>query len=207
MARASDTSDGSDGRPGRGAGGDLRRDLLDAARRQLIQHGYAHLSMRAVAGRVGVTATSIYLHFENKDALVHALIEEGMERLATALESADAPGAPPSERLSRLCRTYLEFGSANPEYYEVMFLLHPAKLTRYPQEKYRRARRNIELFAETVRPFLRPGEDVRIVTHALWCLLHGAVSLRLSGRMDSHLEVERMNDEAVARALRMFGAA
>jgi AcrR family transcriptional regulator len=186
--------------------GDLRQALLDAARRQLIQHGYAHLSMRTVAGRVGVTATSIYLHFENKDALVHALIEEGFERLALALDAADDPHGTPAARLERLCRAYAGFGLANPEYYEVMFLLHPARMRRYPQEKYRRARRNIELFAAVVRPFLRAGEDPRLATHALWCMLHGAVTLRLSGRWDAHLDPERVLDEAVARTLRMLGA-
>lgn len=207
MARAIKAAVRPRGRGVRRSAGELRQVLLEAARRQLIQHGYRDFSMRTVAARAGVTATSIYLHFAGKDALLHALIEEGMERLAGVLEQADAPAAPRAQRLERLCRAYVGFGVANPEYYEIMFLLHPAHMKRYPAEKYRRARRNIELFAAIVQPFLRPADDPRLATHALWCLLHGVVSLRLSGRMDSHLDPERVTDEAVARALRMLGAA
>jgi len=194
-------------KPGRGAGPGLRRRILDAARSQLIQHGYAHFSMRNIAARVGVSATSIYLYFDGKDTLVHGLIDEGMEALHAALEQADDPRAAPAARLERLCRAYLEFGHANPEYYEIMFLLHPARMARYPAEKYRRARRNLEIFAGALAPLSPAGADLRLTTHALWCLLHGAVSLRIAGRMDSHVEPERLAAETIGRALRMVNAA
>lgn len=194
-------------KPGRGAGPGLRRRILDAARSQLIQHGYAHFSMRNIAARVGVSATSIYLYFDGKDTLVHGLIDEGMESLHETLLKSDDPAAAPAERLERLCRAYLEFGAANPEYYEIMFLLHPARMARYPAEKYRRARRNLELFASALAPLCTPGEDLRLTSHTLWCLLHGAVSLRISGRMDSHVEADRVAAETVNRALRMVSAA
>lgn len=194
-------------RPGRGAGPGLRRRILDAARSQLIQHGYAHLSMRSIATRVGVSATSIYLYFDGKDTLVHGLIDEGMESLHESLLRAEAPAAAPAARLENLCRAYLEFGRSNPEYYEIMFLLHPARMARYPAEKYRRARRNLEIFAAALEPLCPPGADLRLTSHALWCLLHGAVSLRIAGRMDSHVEPERLAAETVSRALRMVSAA
>lgn len=190
----------------RGRGGEhLRRRLLDAARRQLVQHGYAHLTMRRVAARVGVTATAIYLHFRDKDDLVHALIDEGMEALHLALEASDARSAPPRARLEGLCRALIEFGVSNPEYYEIMFLIHPGPMARYPAEKYRRARQNLERFADAVDPFVGKG-DPTLATHALWCLLHGTISLRLSGRLDAALDPEKFTDEAVRRGLRMLGA-
>lgn len=189
---------------GRG-GADLRRRLLDAARRQLVQHGYAHLTMRRVAARVGVSATAIYLHFKDKDALVHALIEEGMEALHLALEASDARSAPPRARLEGLCRALIGFGVANPEYYEIMFLLHSGSMARYPADKYRRARQELERFADAVDPFVAKG-DPMLATTALWSLLHGAITLRLSGRLDSAIDPDRFTDETVARGLRMLGA-
>jgi AcrR family transcriptional regulator len=194
-------------KPGRGAGPGLRRRILDAARSQLIQHGYAHFSMRNIAARVGVSATSIYLYFDGKDTLVHGLIDEGMESLHADLLKSDDSAAAPAARLERLCLAYLEFGRANPEYYEIMFLLHPARMARYPAEKYRRARRNLEIFSAALAPLCPLGEDLRLTSHALWCLLHGAVSLRISGRMDSHVEADRLAAETVNRALRMVCAA
>lgn len=186
-------------------GADLRRRLLDAARRQLVQHGYAHLTMRQVAARVGVTATAIYLHFKDKDDLVHALIDEGMEALNLALEASDVRGSSPRARLDGLCRALIEFGVSNPEYYEIMFLLHPQRMSRYPPDKYRRARRNLERFADAVDPFVKKGDPL-LATHALWCLLHGVITLRISGRLDAALDPEAFTEEAVTRGLRMLGA-
>ncbi len=186
-------------------GVDLRRRLLDAARRQLVQHGYAHLTMRRVAARVGVTATAIYLHFKDKDDLIHALIDEGMEALHLALEASDVRTASPRARLESLSRALIAFGLANPEYYEIMFLQHPERMSRFPADMYRRARRNLERFGEAVEPFVKEG-DPMLATHALWCLLHGTISLRLSGRLDASLDPDRFTDEAVIRGLRMLGA-
>lgn len=205
MATRSSKKPAPAGRPASRGGADLRRRLLDAARRQLVQHGYAHLTMRRVAARVGVTATAIYLHFKDKDDLVHALIDEGMEALHLALEASDARSAAPRVRLEGLCRALIEFGVANPEYYEIMFLLHPQRMSRYPADKYRRARQNLERFADAVDPFVKKGDPL-LATHALWCLLHGTISLRISERLDAALDPDAFSDEVVARGLRMLGA-
>ena len=77
-------------------GTDLRHAILDATRQLLVADGYPNLSMRKIAGAVGCSATSIYLHFAGKDALVHALIGEGMETLHDALTAADFLGLPPN---------------------------------------------------------------------------------------------------------------
>ncbi len=190
---------------GRAAGTEppgLRERILSAAGALLVGEGYASLSMRRIAAEVGCTATSIYLHFENKDALVHALIEHGMEELHEALRQVVETEPDPRRRLAGLCRAYLDFGLANPKYYEVMFLLHPERMARYPQEKYRRARRNLEFFAEAITEL--GGADPTLSSVLVWCLLHGFLSLRLSGRLDAHLDPDRLADEAVSRVFQLI---
>ena len=54
--------------------------ILEAARDLLAEGGIDALSMRAVAARVGVSATAIYNYFENKQALVESVISIGFER-------------------------------------------------------------------------------------------------------------------------------
>src|SRR5690554_2597090 len=109
----------------RTAGTDLRRAILDHTRHLLVEEGYNNLSMRKIARAVGCSATSIYLHFENKDALFHALIGEGFARLNEALQDVADAHADAVERLETLSRRYIEFGLDHPEYYEIMFMLHP----------------------------------------------------------------------------------
>ncbi|MDT0632245.1 TetR/AcrR family transcriptional regulator [Rubrivirga litoralis] len=188
-------------------GADLRRLILDHTRRLLVTGGYDGLSMRKIARGVGCSATSIYLHFEGKDALTHALIDEGMRRLYAELD-AQAEDRP-ARRLDALCRAYVRFGLANPEYYQVMFQLHPERMARYPPEDYRRARRNVELFGEALADgaaagVLRLVSSPDVAAMALWTALHGLVSLLLAERVDARVAGDAFIDAAVRQALAAF---
>lgn len=171
---------------------DLRRDILDQARSLLLSGGYPELSMRKIAGAIGCTPTSIYLYFQSKDALLHALVDEGMELLLARLqEAADSPGTA-RQRLGALCRAYTEFALANPEYYEVMFALRIPRIDRYPAENYRRARRNLEVFASVLADADRDGEaripEPFLAASVIWSALHGALGLCLADRVDRSLD-------------------
>jgi AcrR family transcriptional regulator len=203
-----------------GCEGDLRRHILDGARHLLVRGGYQNLSMRRLARAIGYSATSIYLHFESKDDLFHALINEGMERLQARLREAaglgessdDASSAlDPSAQLEALCRAFAHFGLENPEYYDVMFLLRPAAMERYPPEKYRRARRNLDLVQNILRRGAERGQfdapDSLAAASALWASLHGTVSLLLARRVDVRLDADTLVEEAVRQALRGVAAA
>ena len=191
--------------PGRQTGVDLRRAILDQARHLLVSEGYDRLSMRKIAGAVGCSATSIYLHFDNKDALTHALIDEGVGMLADALDAADPGGRGPA-RLNALGHAYVQFGLDNPEYYEVMFQLHPERMARYPAENYRRARRNVERFAGVLAEGEAEGSrgphpTPDVAAHVLWTAMHGLVSLLLAQRIDVRLAGDAFVEAAVRQAL------
>ena len=172
----------------------LRYRILNQARQTLVSEGYRALSMRRLADSVGCTATSIYLYFQNKDALFHALIDEGIELLHQKLVQAGQSAGEAKDRLQDLAEAFLDFGLKNPEYYEVMFLLHPEHMERYPAEKYRKARENLEFFAQALaedagRP-QSPTKKDRLQANVVWASLHGAVSLLLAGRVDVRLDQE-----------------
>ena len=191
-------------------GTDLRRAILDEARRLLVADGYERLSMRKIAAAVGCSATSIYLYFEGKDALMHALIDEGMEALYAALSAARAQAGDGAHgQLSALGHAYVRYGLSNPEYYEVMFQLHPERMARYPAESYRRARRNVEIFGEVLSAgaaagSLRLDTSADVAAGALWTALHGLVSLSLADRIDRRVAGSAFVDAAVAQAIGAF---
>ena len=191
-------------------GTDLRRAILDQTRHLLVAEGYDHLSMRKIARAVGCSATSIYLHFENKDALIHALIDEGMKQLHGQLEAGRDACDPPSPIacLAAMARAYVRFGLENPEYYQVMFQLHPERMARYPADNYRRARRNLELFAEVIADGVEAGvfnvENADVSAHVLWTALHGLVSLLLAERVDVKVADETFVNAAIRHALDGF---
>ena len=186
---------------------DLRRKILDTTRHLLVQDGYMSLSMRKIARAIDYSATSIYLHFDSKDDLIHALIDEGMGRLHDVLKRA-AAGHPdrPIERLQALCLAYVEFGLDNPEYYEIMFMLHPEHMERYPAEKYRRARRALDAFAQVLADAEQKGlahvEDARVSASSAWAALHGAVALLIARRLDVRIDTDAFVTAAVAQVIR-----
>lgn len=186
--------------------GNLRRRILDTTRHLLLQEGYQNLSMRKIARAINYSATSIYLYFDSKDALLHALIDEGMEQLYGVLEEVAAKHSEdPVVRLEALCRQFITFGLENPEYYEVMFLLHPEYMERYPAEKYRRARRNLDLIAVALSEGAACGlfelDDPRISASAVWASLHGAVSLLLAERLDVRIDREAFIQRTIEQTI------
>lgn len=192
----------------------LRRAILDTARQLLTTVGYARLSMRNIAGKIGYSATSIYLHFESKDDLVHALIDEGVELLHESLNQADASSDSPEQRLQAMCHAYVAFGLERPEYYEIMYVLHPEYIKRYPVEKYRKARRNLEIMAGAVRDGIESGVfkevDPMLAANLAWTQLHGVVTLLSSERVDKRIDPEELIEAAcghVVSSMRTWGQA
>lgn len=57
-------------------GEQTRNAILDAAQRLFLDHGYNGTSMRQIANEVGLAVGGIYNHYQNKEAIFKALLEE-----------------------------------------------------------------------------------------------------------------------------------
>jgi len=101
--------------------GELRESLLEAAEALLEQDGPAGLSLRKVGRQLGVTPGAPYRHFEDKDALLAALATEGFRKLRAAMLATQEGAADGQERLRRAGVGYLQFASAHPELFRLMF--------------------------------------------------------------------------------------
>jgi AcrR family transcriptional regulator len=75
-------------------GTSTRTQILEAARRRLVEQGYANLSVRDIAADAGVNHALIGYHFQGKQQLVLAVLDEANTRLLerqTRMYDADAP--------------------------------------------------------------------------------------------------------------------
>jgi AcrR family transcriptional regulator len=102
--------------------GNRRQELLTAAARLFRRQGYDATSTRDVAAAVGMHSGSPFYHFKSKDALLYAVMEEGMHaaiaRQARALrgaepDSGEASGAAfaasePLVQIRRLIRAHFD---------------------------------------------------------------------------------------------------
>ncbi|OBK22286.1 TetR family transcriptional regulator [Mycobacterium asiaticum] len=104
----------------RGSGDRLRHEILDAATALLLETGQARaVSIRSVAERVGVTSPSIYLHFQDKDALLDAVCARYLGRLDEAMERAALGGTDTIDALRAQGMAYVRFALQTPELYRL----------------------------------------------------------------------------------------
>ncbi len=78
----------------------LQGKILEAARKVLLNDGIEKLSMRRIASEIGCQAASIYYHYENKNSLIHALIDK-----LDSLQSEEHPLYVRREELANKLRT------------------------------------------------------------------------------------------------------
>jgi AcrR family transcriptional regulator len=90
--------------------GNRRQQLLSAAARLFRRQGFDATSTRDIAAAVGMHSGSPFYHFKSKDALLYAVMEEGMHaaiaRQSKALQGAAA--AQPYEQIRCLIRAHFD---------------------------------------------------------------------------------------------------
>lgn len=87
-----------------------RTAILDAAAYRFRRQGYAATTMREVAADAGMLAGSMYYHFPSKSALLLAVHEEGVRRIANSVDQAifSVDGSDPWMRLEAGLTAHLE---------------------------------------------------------------------------------------------------
>lgn len=120
---AQDTTPRTRERARKGDGDLLREEILEATERLLLQTGSADaVSIRAVAAATGVTAPSIYRHFEDKTHLLFEVCERQFERFDEILQAAVAGIEDPIDAMHARGKAYVRFGVEHPEHYRIMFM-------------------------------------------------------------------------------------
>ena len=164
---------------------ELRQKILKAARELLVKRGYDAVTMREIAKRIEYSATALYKHFEDKDALVRELCRQDFAAFAQAFVSDVAASGDPVERLARAGLVYLGFAEQYPEQYRLMFM---TELPPTPPEEGERndPARNAYIFVRgLVDELMRGGllrkelTDVDLVAQTVWAGVHGAAALDL----------------------------
>ncbi len=92
-----------------------RARLLDGARAVLARQGVEATRINEITEEADLGFGSFYNHFESKDAIVAALVEEQAKALAEAIDAATADLEDPAEVVSVAHRTLLITALADPD--------------------------------------------------------------------------------------------
>lgn len=158
-----------------------RVDILDAAQRLFETRGYAATTMEAIAGEAGVALKTVYVAFETKCGLLHALwnhlLRAGQDEVPVAeqdwyravvdepeperkLELAARSSRVVKERIGGVLEVIRSAAAADAD--------SGALWDRIQSEFHA----NQRVIVESVESALRPGLDVDSATDILWTLNH-----------------------------------
>lgn len=170
---------------------ELKGKILDAARALFVERGYEAVTMRQIADTIEYSPTAIYLHFEDKLALVRSLCDRDFAALGQRFRKI-ATIADPIERLRRSGQAYAEFALKNPQQYRYMFLTpHPPIDPAESEIDRDNPREDAYAFLRwTVAEAIAAGrfrpelDDPELVSQIVWAGVHGIVSLRITNNSD-----------------------
>ena len=190
-----------------------RAQILRVAGDMFAKDGIEATSMRRIAAKAGVTATLLYKHFVDKEALLFAIGEGFFQKLADDLDQTGVmQERDPVARLRLQMRAYVRCGIANPREYHLTFMTALPRLRRDTKMKNFRERtrrgdpihpdeitlgmkcfaRLEQAVADVIDAKLTRIKDVPALAECVWAAGHGLVSLIITHRDFGFTDVDRL---------------
>lgn len=171
--------------------GDLRSALIETGLRLLESEEHGDIGLRKVARETGVSATAVYRHFPDKEALMRALAHAGYEKLFDAQEAAAADKSSREESFRATGQAYVHFAVANPALFAVMTKYMADARGEEARARAAKARPGVSL-RENVSALLPDGASKRardVVAIQAMALVHGLAQLVLGGQVPNDPEL------------------
>ena len=170
----------------------LRTLIIDAARELFVAVGYEAVTMREVAKRIGYSATSIYLHFADKESLLRAVCDTDMLALASSLKKVTQI-ADSVERMNALGLGYAQFALTHPNHYRMIFMTprlpcspetSSLQQNNAEQDAYFQLKTvvNDVFLADRFKPELN---DPELIAQTVWAAMHGVCALEIIMAQDT----------------------
>ena len=163
---------------------DFRDRACGVATELFAERGLAAVSMRQIAGALGVSAMTPYRYFRNKDELLAQVRTLAFRRFANQQRDSFEQ-AEPRTRLAALASAYIAFAESEPQAYKVMFELEQSSSAEFPELEHEQ-RRAFQFLLEATTEAVESGRldgDPTTTAHLLWAQIHGLVSLHLAGKL------------------------
>jgi len=125
-----------------------KESIIDAAEMLFFTNGYDEVSINDIALEVELNRATIYLYFENKEALCFSVILRGMRILKDMVKKYVDKRSDPIHKINAIGSSYYMFFQRYPQYFKVYYnfqsgrfdLKHPW----YDSSKYNNVRWDIE---------------------------------------------------------------
>lgn len=196
----------------------VRREVKEAALRQLAEAGPGALSISAIGKHLGVSGPALYRYFASRDDLLTELVIDAYHDLANALAAATSQVTDnsPRGRFEALARAYRRWALAEPHRYRLLFGPPLPGYAAHAQRLVEASWAAMNLLLEVLRAlaagaaapaaplaseltaWARPHDpriDAATALRAvlIWSQLHGIVSLEIAGNFASmHIDADQL---------------
>jgi AcrR family transcriptional regulator len=178
--------------------------IFSAARTVLDEQGIGGLSMRRIAQESGMSPMSLYRHFADKDALLNALMADGLAAWEERVRAINAKA--PLQWLARLTDEFLSFALEEPHRFDAAFFLPAPKARQYPDD-FAAGRSPVIAMAVIKIDQARaegllgdtPALDVALILSAL---AQGLVSMHRARRFSSDAELAALYRSVMRKTLK-----
>lgn len=176
----------------------VREQIVDAAYEQFHRHGYNAAGVKLITDSAGVPKGSFYNHFESKDDLFHAALEDALDTFGQVLDSHTGDLDDPAHVFAQSFRLTGRLHRRLPELSKVL-LRNGFELTKSGKGLAPRARRDIDAAIAAGRFTVADSEMALVVVAgavlALGQLLHA----------EPERDDARATDQIAEDLLRMLG--
>ncbi|WP_319522661.1 TetR/AcrR family transcriptional regulator [uncultured Desulfosarcina sp.] len=167
-----------------------KTEILEQTVILIAEVGYNNFTMRKLAARLGITATTIYNYYKNKDDLFLNLLIRGFQELYARLEYAYRRQTTPAEKLRAMIAAYTDFGLNDANFYNLMYAWHVPKYNDYvgtsmepvARQQLEGALKIPEIFSITIKAYaeasnklITDDETVFLMIH-YWSHIHGFIA-------------------------------
>ena len=133
----------------------MRRIIIEKSEEIIVREGLESLTMEKLACEAEISTGSIYNYFQNKEAIIHGIMESGFLRLLQNVQQIAAVEGSAVEKLRQLAVFMFDDFSRIRRLHEVIMLHHPP----IPREKIREGHRQL---VEAVANIILEGINANI---------------------------------------------
>ncbi|MHA4810947.1 TetR/AcrR family transcriptional regulator [Flavitalea flava] len=166
---------------------DLKALILKGAKKLFVDKGVEQTTIRSIADSIDYSIGTVYLHFKDKNAILHALHTQGFSQLSGDFKVLYNVNDP-MERLKALGKVYIQFAGENPDMYDLMFTLKAPMefLDARKEEEWNEGKATFDVLHTTVKQCMAmghfTGHKSEPLAFMIWSLVHGMCSLEISKR-------------------------
>jgi AcrR family transcriptional regulator len=171
--------------------------ISEATIQVLLSHGADRLTTTRVADRAGVSVGTLYQYYPNKQSLLYAVMEEHLDRVATAVESAceQACNKPLAEMIKQVVEVFVDAKMDRADVSVALYKVAPdiggPELVKRAGQRMRKA---LEAMLQTALDIQSPPDRLAIDT--MLAAMSGAMRSLLESR-PSPITVRKQREQLV----------